>query len=89
MPEITAPVATKVPPRPEMNDEIVIRKIPQKGEVFKSKNFTIRITEVPEQGSDEYMAEIIGTLIEERYPLGKTFGILEIAFQSDYYSSTM
>lgn len=85
----TAPATTpwsENRPRPEMGEDVFIHKIPSVDEIFKSKYFTIQITE---KNGDQYKAEIISSVREERHPIGEILEIDEVAFQSDYYSSTM
>ena len=71
----------------DFNQEASIRVIPQIGQAYKAKDFSIVIIDKKPSETfeaDMLVAEVTGSS-NRKYKVGDTFDIEEIAFYSEYY----
>jgi hypothetical protein len=71
----------------EINEDLMVRRVPQIGQQYRSKNFSIEILDKKaskECKPDVSVATIVSSSID-KYKVGDLIEIEEVAFYSDYY----
>ncbi len=71
----------------DLNEDVVVRRVPQVGQQYRSKNFSIEILD--KKASKEHKANVsvarILTTLTDKYKVGDILEIEEIAFYSEHY----
>jgi len=71
----------------ELNEEVLVKRIPQIGHQYRTKNFSIEIFD--KKISKEHKADVsiarITSSVSDRHKVGDIIEIEEIAFYSEHY----